>query len=453
MRALTIALLLPLSALAQDGEVVYATDRGLFRKPPELSEEACPRKSDSIFDYVVRGEAEGLATSDVLIKQARRNALEKLEPLVCEGIEDTPRCLVARRHIKEFGNGEMKRQGGKGWACASVAVDIDWIDSKQKELDRMGGELAALAGAIREKVENRSIKPMGAVWARTGCTAGESGTHLQLQLRRALAGAELVGANQPARDAVQVRLELSLAVGEVSVAVGAREPGQTAWSPLGVGGFDFPAHVYALEAKDADYCFGQQGLGLAPAPAATTTSEPTSAPASTTPAPPPGPQLRILLDSEQGVYCEGERVQPRVELSAPARLRLYSVDGDGTSWRIWPWNHDDDVVYGPSAPPELPGFDLTLNADGSDSTLVVVAFPADLLPSDPPRNDMCTLRSPLDVRELPGFPAVDMLSLAVLPAGERLCLDRGDASQRAKQLGRAESAERQYAENYCESAY
>jgi hypothetical protein len=205
--------------------------------------------------------------------------------------------------------------------------------------------------------------------------------------------------------ATLVRLELSVAGGLVAVAVAGRAPGATAWVPLGA--LTFPADLFQLTPDDARICPADTGLPQSDQPGAG------------------GLTIQLFAVGEGGLYCEGETVSPRIELSGPARLRLYSVESQGQGFRVWPHQPEDDRVYSPAEPPRLPAFTAMQAPDGGDSRLVVAAFPADIA-LDPAA--FCRLPAPLDSRALPGAPALASATFHVLPAGERLCLGRGDPS-------------------------
>jgi hypothetical protein len=145
------------------------------------------------------------------------------------------------------------------------------------------------------------------------------------------------------------------------------------------------------------------------------------------------------MAGQDGLFCDGEAAAPRVEVSGPARLRLYSLQADGQGFQVWPHRAEDDRVYSPAAPPTLPPFTATRTFDGSDSRLVVAAFPPEtaLAPAA-----FCRLPAPLDPVSLPGA-ALASASWHVAAAGERLCAARGDAQAAASDRAHAEAAIRQ----------
>ncbi|MFH1466036.1 MAG: hypothetical protein ABIO70_16750 [Pseudomonadota bacterium] len=371
MSPLTL-LLFPLAALAQDDAHVYATDRSILRPPLIPSEELCPTRSESRKFRVERGVAQGGAAEGA-IAVARRAALEILEDKVCVGIETSPRCLAARRNIVPLGAGQWETRGARGWACASVAIEEAVLNSQQRDLAQLDADLSVLAQALFAPGATLQILPP--TWKSTGCSAGEPGAHLHTLLHQKLAGVPLAARGTPG--ARQVRLELTVAGGQAALAVSTRDPGAAGWIPLSA--LTFPADLFQLSPDDARICPAEAGVPTGEQPGAG------------------GLTVQLYAVGQGGLYCEGETVSPRIELSGPARLRLYSVESDGTGFRVWPHRAEDDRVFSPTEPPVLPAFTAVQAPDGGDSRLVVAAFPPDA---------------------------------ALDPAGERLCFGRGDPTLR-----------------------
>ena len=88
----------------------------------------------------------------------------------------------------------------------------------------------------------------------------------------------------------------------------------------------------------------------------------------------------------------------------------------------------------------LPAFTATRTFDGTDSRLVVAAFPADA--DDLAPAGFCRLGAPLDVSSLTGA-AIDSVAYHVAAAGERLCLEHGDTAAADADSANAEAAIRQ----------
>ena len=418
MRLPTLALLLPVGALAQDEGPAYVADRSLLRPPVVPSEELCPTRSESRKFRVERGEAGGLQAPEA-IATARRAALESLEDKVCAGLETSPRCLAARRNIVPLGAGQWERRGARGWACASVAIEEALLNSEQHDLEQLDADLSALAEGLRGRLGGAPFQLLPPTWKSTGCSAGEPGAHLHTLLMGKLAGTLPADATTTA---AQVRLELSVAGGQAAVAVSTRDPGAFAWTPLDLPALTFPADLFQLTPADARICPAEAGLPAADQPGAG------------------GLAVQLFAVGQGGLYCEGETVSPRIELSGPARLRLYSIEADGQGYRVWPHRAEDDRVYTPTDPPRLPTFTAMQAPDGGDSRLVVAAFPPDTA-LDPAA--FCRLPAALDAASLPGSPALTSATFHVLPAGERLCLGRGDPSVTGAQRDHAAAALRQ----------
>ncbi len=409
MRPHLLLLMLPVAALAQDGEPVYATDRSLLRRPLVPSEEACPTWIDSRDFRVARGEATG-PLRDNAIALAQQDGVQRLSGTLCDGQERSPRCLAALRNIAPVGPGEWQKRGvAGGWACASVAIEEKVLNSQQHELGALSDALAALANVVREAAGDQAVQLLPPRWQDTGCPAGEVGAHLLIQLRQHLAGIALLDTDQPTGEARQVRLDIATAGGKVAVAAVSRVGDEGPWVGLDAPVVSFAADLFQLRPDDARTCPAEDDLALPGG------ERPGSGDLS----------VQLFMASPDGLFCDGEQATPRVELSAPARLRLFTVQADGQGFLVWPHQVADDRVYSPAEAPTLPAFTATRSFDGTDSRLIVAAFPADSSDLAPPA--FCRLDEPLDVASLTGA-ALASAAYHVAAAGERLCLERGDVT-------------------------
>jgi hypothetical protein len=414
MRPLTLALLLPLSALAQDGEPGFSPDRALLRRQVVPTEELCPTWINSREFRVQRGEATGSLKSNA-IAAARENGVATLSAALCQGQERSPRCLAALRNIAPLGPGEWQKRGLGGWACASVAIEETVLNSQQRDLETLDAALADLAQAARAAAGAAPLQPMTPRWQDTGCPAGEVGSQLLVQLRGHLGGVRLVDEDQAVDVAQQLRMDIAIAGERLTMAASTRTTGEEAWTGLDAPAVTFPKDLFQVASSDAHTCAAESQIGLPG-------GERTGA---------DGLQVQLFAAGTDGLFCDGEQLTPRVELSGPARIRIYTLQADGQGFVVWPWQPQDDRIYSPAAPPSLPSFTATRSFDGSDSRLLVAAFPEG---SGAPPAGFCRLGDPLVVSKLEGA-AVASVAYHVAAAGERLCLERGDAA--ASQADRA----------------
>jgi hypothetical protein len=306
-----------------------------------------------------------------------------------------------------------------------VAIEKKLLDYQKNELDTLAKELDRLAMTVRTAAGSTPTQLLAPRWQDTGCPAGEVGAHLYTLLQQRLVGVKLADADGPLEGGRQLRLDLSTAGDQVAVAALAKSAGEGTWTPVGVP-ISFAADLFQLQPDDARTCPVEDDLHLPGG------QRPGAA----------GLEVQLFMAGQGGLFCDGEQATPRIELSAPARLRLYTLQADGQGFQVWPWRAEDDKVYSPAAPPQLPPFTATRSFDGTDSRLVVAAFPADsdaLAPAT-----FCRLAAPLDVSTLTGA-AIDSVAYHVAAAGERLCLELGDTAAADADRAHAEAAIQQAA--------
>ncbi len=404
-RVLAIALLCSASlALARDR--ARHDDPTVLTRPVVTADDACPTRSEHRDFRVERGEAEG-KNEATTIQSARTVAFDRLDHKVCDGAERTPRCLAARRNIAPYGAGRFDRK--RKSACASVVIEASHLNSIDADLAMLDDAVAGLAHALRQDAGNRPIAIDTPIWAASGCTAGEVGAHLVNLLEGKLVGSTL------AQDGARVRMNLSVAADRVQVAP-ALQQGQD-WAPL--PGLSFPLDLFRLDPVEAGTCQDDASIGITEGHRAGSG----------------GLEVDLGAGGEGGLLCEGEDVSPRVQLSGPARIRLYTLQADGQGFLVWPWQPEDDLIYSPERPPALPDFTAVRTWDGGDTRLLVVASPP---ASDPVPATICRLDVPFSTDDLPAVAALDTASFHVAAAGVRLCRSRGDAAQAARSRQQAE---------------
>jgi hypothetical protein len=344
------------------------------------------------------------------IEKARQDAANKVRDKVCTGRERSDRCLAALRNVRPYGVGAWNT--GDHGACASVMAPSRFYENAT-DLEDFHASLAALGRRVAADLGGRPLRLATPVWASSTCTAGEIAPHLLTALQQGLESVILV--DEPVEDAVTLRLELAAGPQKVLVAASIREPGAVGWRPLKLQDGAFPASLFALGREEKGNCSEGSSLGL-----------PSGQQAS-----PSGLSVRIDAGGAGGVLCAGERLAPRVLLSGKARLRIYSLDPDGSGYQVWPMRAEDDRAYGPGDPPSLPRFVAVENHPQGDSRLVAVALPPgkDKVLFKP---GYCRLPGPFQAASMGGAAtdaaidaAIDSVTFQVLAAGERVCEGRG----------------------------
>lgn len=405
MRAVfpSLLLLAGLGALVARAQESTAQDTTLLTGPAEPSKDLCPTRHEYGGFHVERGQASGRNEARAL-QEARMAAFRQLEDLVCAGMEATPRCLAARRNIVPFGAGSYDAR--RRSACASVAIDDRRLNSIDEDLRTLDAALASLAAGVGSAVGDQPLVVLQPTWAETGCTAGEVGAHLHNGLQGHLVG---VGLATDAADprTVLLRLRLSTVADRVQVQAFTRPVGRATWTPLPQGQVSFARDLFRIPEGHGGRCAPDTDLGLVDGLKGGTD----------------GLTVDLVAAGEGGIYCEGEQMTPSIRLSAPARVRVYTLH-EGKDWLVWPWKPEADRVYGPEDPPRLPPFTAVLSADARDTRLVVVATPAAQVPSQPAQLP-CVLAPSLNLKQLDPGAAADAASFAIVPAGERICRGRG----------------------------
>jgi hypothetical protein len=280
--------------------------------------------------------------------EAARLATEALMGRLC-GAEPSPACRdAALGQIEAYGPGSYKNR----LACVARAAprqrgtveDSAWKEAREG-LDRLARQTA-------QALPPGPLHYEAPTWKASRQSAGAAGATLEGLLSGRLAAHPRL---EQAGLGPTLRLELSpLGSRHALLLVSLRGEGE-AWRPLGE--LRLPWTLL----------FPAEPLGGPPAPALPQLDEEPL-------------HLRVLGLPEGGLACEGEQVNPTVQLSGPADLRIYDLDQEGRAREV----HAQDLrAEGPQAI-TLP----TLVATPGRSRLLALAWTPGEGPK--PRGPLCT---------------------------------------------------------------
>ena len=340
------------------------------------------------------------------ISAARRDARKQAIEALCAGKSEA-RCAVIRRHLE--GWKQPYHHPVTGRACAHVGVNRQWIDDDRHDLERLQGKLAAMAAGVAEAVGDRPVALAPLRWADSGCDAGEVGSILRAGLHDALAEAKRRMVAPGADGAAVVRLRLEVASEMVLVSASVVPPDGSASVP--VKGLSFPADLYAVHEAGSD-CRLDRQLGLDDG------------------ARQGAGGLRVWLDDGvDSTVCEGTKGEPSVTVSRPARVKVWSVDRQGSAYLVWPPPGSTGRVERSVSLGEVT---YHRPEAGGEERLLAVAVPEGTPFGAVDRwTGFCRHPGPLEASAYPQAAAAAASSLTVLPWEAPLCAQQGSASVRA----------------------
>lgn len=282
---------------------------------------------------------------DLAVTSARQTAIAA----VCAGKTEA-RCALVRRHLEAWKTPYWNPLTHR--ACAHVGVARDWLDDDREDTAAFLREVARLAVRVAEGAKGRPIVLRPVSWSRSGCSAGPAGAVLEAELRNALGGVgNVVLADGASKGAVAVRMGLDPRGGEVVLTASLDDAAAGGSIPL--PGFSFPGDVLSVEAPEED-CRFDAVLGLVDGRRAGADGR------------------RVeLLAGDVGAFCAGETFHPRVVVSRPSTVRVFSVDRAGTAILVWPPKGHDGRV---ERELDLGEFAALPTPAGGDEKLLAVAI-------------------------------------------------------------------------------
>jgi len=339
------------------------------------------------------------------LRSARKEALDTL----CAGKSEA-RCASIRRHLEGWKQPFHNPLSGR--ACAHVGVNRRWIDDDRREQAKLHDELVALGARVAAATEGQVVALAPARWEESGCDAGEVGTALRSELRNALAETETTLVPPGTTGAADVSVRLEVAGSEVVVLVDVALPRAAGRKP--VEGVRFPSDLFVLDEVNRD-CRIDRSLGLEGGVRRGADG------------------LQVWVDAGvEGLVCEGDKGDPEVRVSRPAKVKVWSVDRLGTAYLVWPPPGNDGVVQR-----SLSLGEVTYHRPvaGGEERLLAVAVPADQAMG--PIDDwtgFCMHPGALEAKAYPADAAAAAASLTVLPWEDAACAQRGTARSHAPEM-------------------
>lgn len=337
-----------LATLAFAGKKDRASDAGPEAAALAAAEEvACARDVPENYQIHTGFGADDDATE--AIQAARLDAQRGALATLCSGKSEM-RCAVLRRHLEDWKQPFHNPLTGK--ACAHVGVNRKWIDDDKREQEALSKALTELAQQVAERIDGPQVALQAPVWGTSGCDAGDLGVAVLSELRGALAdGAKaLVPVGTPGSAEVTVTARITEQRVFLDAAV---RPWKSA-GELPVKGVSFSADLFALDDSERT-CWLDADLGLPGGHR-------------------DGPDaLRVWVDTGMDrTVCEGDRGTPKVSVSRPSRVKVWSVDKTGSAYLVWPPPGEDGSVQSHI---ELGEMSYYVSPAGGEERLVAVAVP------------------------------------------------------------------------------
>lgn len=330
------------------------------------------------------------------VEDARKRALST----VCSGKSPT-RCEVLARHVEAwktpYWNPVTER------ACAHAGVRRDYLDDDRGDQQRLAAELSRLGADLAGRLGSAPVWIDPPTWSTSGCHAGPAGSAMVAELKNALASAGAVRLASQTEAATRVHLALDLRATDVIVSASVTEKGKLGESPM--VGFTVPGDLFDLREAGADCRFDSElGLTAGQRPGAD------------------GRTVRITVPGE-GVYCEGDPIEPRLVVDRPSTVKVFSVARDGTAYLVWPPPGHDGRVDGAASLGELI---TTLPTEPGDEKLVAIAAAVGGdLGAATRWSGFCQAPRPLTAAEWSSSAAAGSATFVVLPHDAAGCLRRG----------------------------
>ncbi len=340
-----------------------------------------------------KAEADALARADSL-------ARADLRARACVGWSQEDCDMVMRGAVQ--GMGDPWFDPARGVACSIYGIPggpVDLAPSRRSAEVAIDGLVSALSAALANG-ETVRLEPVA---TPDGCAMPELAA-VGFRIRNGLPQVAFEDSGVASLSIREVRLTVSQAGTNLQVTASVVSSDGTARS----GGLAvFPGSAYGLEGLIAGTCRSDSAIGL--------TSGQRAGEA--------GLQVELGLqadgDRTPDSLCDGQGFALDVAASAPARVHVYSVAGDGTAAHIWPPPPGSGRITGDAS---LGGFTAS-PSPGGDERIVAVAV-AEGAPI-----------GPLD--EHHGFCRVDGFSAAMIPVGAAVSTVTWRMDTRADVCGQA----------------
>ena len=345
----------------------------------------------------------GYGRSGILAVQAARDdAYSQAEAAVCAGRLGKRRCDATMSHLAQLD--EQTRYVRKGYrrperhrACFTLQIERKYVDMGhlQAEFRR---ELTRLGATVATRFGRDPIRVDPPTWAESQCSVGGAGEVLLGEVAGAFSQAR-VGIDDSTFDGPSLRMKLARSGDDLDLVTTYVDANGVA-SPMAP--VRFLPELYGLEDTAEPSCRWDNELGLVEGHRDGAD----------------GRHARIVIAGNTGEYCEGDRMEPRVLVDRPSRVRVYSVERDGRALVIWPYSPEQDDLVQRSM--SLGQAQVQRPKQGEER-LLVVAIPADETFGDVDGWRGCYWPTAFDSSAMPAHAAVGSVGFLVSPEGTEGC--------------------------------
>ena len=282
-------------------------------------------------------------------------------------------------------------------ACFTLQIPRKWADIEylqqefRSDLRSLGMQIAARHGGVPVRVEPPT-------WAESQCSVGGAGEVLVSELAGAFGPVGLrVQGGDPLSPSIRVILARSGEQLDMVTTHVAPDGAESRFPPI-----RFFPELYGLEGDQEASCRWDRELGLAEGHRRGADDR----------------SVRVVIPNNTGEFCEGDRMEPMVVVDRPSRVRVFSVERDGTALVIWPYlpSQDDRVERTLSL-----GQAQVQRPKIGEERLVAVAIPAEEDFGDTAAWRACKWPSPFDNTAFGEGSAVGSVGFLVAPEGTEGC--------------------------------
>jgi len=335
------------------------------------------------------------------LEQARANARQTLVGQLCEGYDEL-RCAAVKRHVRPWKEGRWKPESKKaviGSACAAVAIKEAFTHLPDEQFIAFESDLSEVTSSVRSSVGDGLLSVEPPEWAK-GCVADDLGPAVAAEIRSQLVGMSLVEPGKGDLAATQLLTTMSPRGDTVLVTLGLRDvEGKLSV----VDSFDFPPSLLGIEGTELGDCRSDEELGLRE-------GEMEGA---------GGLRVQVRMQTRDGVVCNGEAIEPVVQVNRQAWVQVYSVAENGDSWLVWPPPGEDGLVESTASLGEFHA--LKVPSFGDESLVAIAVESGSDLGSLHGWTGYCRLDGKLSPRFYPVGAAVGRATYQVWGAGVGGC--------------------------------
>jgi hypothetical protein len=341
------------------------------------------------------GRTEAEAKSQAMAR-ARKQLLDK----ACGGASEL-RCASIARHVAPWKSGTWDKKEKS--ACQAMAIEAKVLEEFDAEITRVDADIARLATAVMAANGTKLLEVIPPTWA-SGCVAGDLGATLAARMRNQMAksaSARLVPPGRKNPTANLFKVTLTPSADKVTLTAALYRADQEVAKQL--PGFDFRLDVFNIDPSEAGECRSDADMGLADGEHLGKDG------------------LRAWVDvpSRDGLICEGASVEPKLRVSRPSKVQVYSVARDGKAFMVWPPPGELGIIESEMG---LGQNQMISMPDHGDETLIAVAVDKDgTFGQTAGWTGFCRLGGAFGPMSYPAEAAVATERYQVLPNGARGC--------------------------------